>query len=217
MSTAASATQSATPPRVTLARITATVGTEAIEIPVDQASRSPSPLVGRSTAAQKYPGSTAAAAAASTARIRSATTKHRRTSNQTAGRATQRVTPKKTHRTLCGQRLTSSGLQHKWPASRDCLPDHQRGPTGGGRQAIRRCAGQLAESKLTELYARSFQSWCSLVMVRMVPERARITSEWDVAPPARYLTPASSSPSVMPVAAKNASSEATRSSVVSTR
>ena len=59
MSTDASATQSATPPRVTLARITATVGTDAIEIPVDQASRSPSPLVGRSTAAQKYPGSTA--------------------------------------------------------------------------------------------------------------------------------------------------------------
>src|SRR5215471_15671592 len=54
-------------------------------------------------------------------------------------------------------------------------------------------------------------------MVLMVPERARITSECDVAPPARYLTPASSSPSVMPVAAKNASSEATRSSVVSTR
>src|SRR5437868_4584046 len=76
---------------------------------------------------------------------------------------------------------------------------------------------QSAESKVTELYARSFQSWCSLVMVLMVPERARITRECDVAPPARYLTPASSSPSVIPVAAKNASSEATRSSVVSTR
>jgi len=79
MSTDASATQSATPLRVTLARITATVGTDAIEIPVDQASRSPSPLVGRSTAAQKYPGSTAPAAPASSARIRSATTRHRRT------------------------------------------------------------------------------------------------------------------------------------------
>src|SRR5215510_12295235 len=54
-------------------------------------------------------------------------------------------------------------------------------------------------------------------MVLMVPERARITSDCDMAPPARYLMPASSSPSVMPVAAKNASSEATRSPVVSTR
>ncbi len=79
MSTAASATQSATPPRVALARITVTVGTAAIEIPVDHARRSPSPPVGRSTAAQKYPGSTAPAAPASSARIRSATTRHHRT------------------------------------------------------------------------------------------------------------------------------------------
>ena len=85
MSTDASATQSATPPRVTLARITATVGTDAIEIPVDQASRSPSPLVGRNTAAQKYPGSTAPAAPASSARSRSATTRHRRTCESGAG------------------------------------------------------------------------------------------------------------------------------------
>ncbi len=85
MSTDASATQSATPLRVTLARITATVGTDAIDTPVDQASRSPSPLVGRSTAAQKYPGSTAPAAPASSARIRSATTRHRRTLNRAPG------------------------------------------------------------------------------------------------------------------------------------
>jgi len=44
----------------------------------------------------------------------------------------------------------------------------------------------------------------------MVPDRDRITSECVVAPPARYLTPAISSPSVIPVAAKNTSSEDTR-------
>src|SRR5580698_7404505 len=54
-------------------------------------------------------------------------------------------------------------------------------------------------------------------MLRMVPERERMTREWVVAWPCRYRTPSTSSPSVIPVAAKNTSSEVTRSSVVSTR
>ena len=38
-------------------------------------------------------------------------------------------------------------------------------------------------------------------MALIVPERARITRECEMAPPPRYLTPSSSSPSVIPVAA----------------
>jgi hypothetical protein len=55
-----------------------------------------------------------------------------------------------------------------------------------------------------------------LSISRLVPLLDRITSECVMADPARYRTPRSSSPSVMPVATKNALSPRTRSSVDST-
>ena len=51
---------------------------------------------------------------------------------------------------------------------------------------------------------------------RIVPERERMTSDCVVHPPARYWTPRSSSPSVMPVATKK-TSPLTRSGICSTR
>src|SRR6185437_6942190 len=85
-------------------------------------------------------------------------------------------------------------------------------PSGRCRDLAGRCAAPGYQSYLIELYALSFHKACSLLMERIVPDRERITSEWVVAPPGRYLTPSSSSPSVIPVAAKNTSSEETRSS-----
>ena len=49
---------------------------------------------------------------------------------------------------------------------------------------------------------------------RTVPERERITSDWVRAPPERYRTPCSRSPSVTPEAAKKTLSPLTRSSVL---
>ena len=53
-------------------------------------------------------------------------------------------------------------------------------------------------------------------MLRIVPLRERITSEWVVAVKWAYRTPRISSPSVMPVATKKQSSPVTSSSVDST-
>ena len=44
---------------------------------------------------------------------------------------------------------------------------------------LRSAAGPAApdQPKLIDEYARSFHSWCSLLMLRIVPERERMTSE----------------------------------------
>ena len=52
-------------------------------------------------------------------------------------------------------------------------------PAHAGRSGSGQCSKSIAEK------ARSFESWCSLRMERMVPLRDRITSESVVQPPAR--------------------------------
>ena len=98
-----------------------------------------------------------------------------------------------------------NGVQHEQPPGRagrlPAAPDRATGLAGdrGAHGDPRRAqqdhhpaataappvAGQSSPSKLTALYALSFQSWCSLRMVRIVPDRARMTREWVLAPPAR--------------------------------
>ena len=60
-----------------------------------------------------------------------------------------------------------------------------------------------------------FHRWVASIL-RIVPDFDRITSDCVVAPSPRKRTPRRSSPSVMPVAAKNTSSPETRSSRVRT-
>src|SRR6185437_5584257 len=96
-----------------------------------------------------------------------------------------------------GQYAQPPGRARCLPAAHHRATGHagDRGAHGGPRRADKDhhaasaaappLAGQSSPSKLTALYALSFQSWCSLRMVRIVPDRARITREWVLAPPAR--------------------------------
>src|SRR5581483_470005 len=72
------------------------------------------------------------------------------------------------------------------------------------------------QAKLIDEYRISFfQRWVASIL-RIVPDFDRMTSDCVLAPSPRNRTPRSSSPSVIPVAAKKTSSPATRSSRVST-
>ena len=95
------------------------------------------------------------------------------------------------------QHAQPPGRARRLPAAHHRATGHagDRGAHGGPRRADKDhhaasaaappLAGQSSPSKLTALYALSFQSWCSLRMVRIVPDRARMTREWVLAPPAR--------------------------------
>ena len=88
-------------------------------------------------------------------------------------------------------------------------------PASRASGATRRCSTSPACSRRGSS-AASLAYWCSLVMLRIVPLRERITSEWVVAVKCAYRTPRISSPSVIPVATKKQSSPVTSSSVDST-
>ena len=93
----------------------------------------------------------------------------------------------------------------------------REGVDGRLPDGLRRRVGRASAAVGDPREASSFANRCSASTYRTVPDRARITIEYVVAPSGQYFTPRSSEPSVIPVAAKKTSCPATRSSVVRTR